>query len=481
VDHCPLCGQNVDAAELAARVSTALTELLEQSTRLEAAREGLERLRDELAGAVTDRRALHARAGSAGVEIPPPPAVPESLSAEVALEGAGLIDARDAKIFCDAIAHWDETAKAAVASAPVESETSDTRRNQLAMLADLAAQIQAWRSAASEQERLKRALALAERVYEAYQARQKEQLEEILTSISERVAQIYEGLHPGENLGGITVEPWTAKGIELAVDFHGRRQRPPHGVLSESHLNSLAIALFLAMAQTFNEQIRFLVLDDVINSFDIEHRGQLAALLTESFDDWQLIVLTHDHQFFENLSRRAPAWKRLEITSWSYDAGPRTTKYESVGILGEARDRLDHGDANGAATKARRALEELLQEICERLRAELPFRRGTANDRRELGELFKGVRRALKEHAKPMLKTVEPLLKNLEADVQATLNVEAHASRGKSAGREVETALERIARLDGLWTCSECQTRVWHKGTPESSRCRCGKSVFPPT
>ena len=133
-----------------------------------------------------------------------------------------------------------------------------------------------------------------------------------------------------------------------------------------------------------------------------------------------------------------------------------------------------------AATKGRRALEELLQEVCEALWAPLPFRRGQANDRREIGELFIGLRRTLKEHAKSQLQAVEPILKHLEADVGATLNVAAHASRGRSGASEVKAALERIETLDALWSCPECRTRVWHKGTPDAARCRCGKSAFPP-
>ena len=173
--------------------------------------------------------------------------------------------------------------------------------------------------------------------------------------ISHRVAQIYSALHPGENLAeSVSIEPWTAKGVELAVEFYGSRQRPPHGVLSESHLNSLAIALFLAMAEEFNTQLGFLLLDDVINSFDVEHRGRLAELLADGFTDWQIIVLTHDQQFFEHLSRRAPSWRKLELTSWSYDSGPRTTRYETSGILAAARERLGSGDVHGAAAKARR-------------------------------------------------------------------------------------------------------------------------------
>ena len=171
------------------------------------------------------------------------------------------------------------------------------------------------------------------------------------------MAQIYSALHPGEDLDAVSIEPWTAKGVELAINFYGSRQRPPHGVLSESHLNSLAIALFLAMAESFNEQIGFLILDDVINSFDVEHRGRLAELLADGFADWQLIVLTHDQQFFEHLSRRAPSWRKIEFTSWSHASGPRTTQYETAGMLagcpGATAKRRRSGRRNQSAPRAR--------------------------------------------------------------------------------------------------------------------------------
>ena len=44
--------------------------------------------------------------------------------------------------------------------------------------------------------------------------------------------------------------------------------------------------------------------------------------------------------------------------------------------------------------------------------------------------------------------------------------------------KQVDDLLE--AALDRLWSCPDCGTRVWHKGTPEASRCKCGKRVFPP-
>jgi energy-coupling factor transporter ATP-binding protein EcfA2 len=475
--RCPLCGQTVDDKNLARRIENALVEVMEASRDLERFRDPVVQQADDLETLHDKRLSIHSRALAMGLELPPLPEIPLSaIRDSVDALAPVKIDAITSAL--SEIRKWDRAAGKLARNA--SSPKTGTRDTQLVMLAALCQQVNAWRLAEQKVARARRALDLAERVFDAYQTKQKEDLTELLKRISSRVGQIYSALHPGEDLDAVTVEPWTAKGVELAIEFYGSRQRPPHGVLSESHLNSLAIALFLAMAESFNEQIGFLLLDDVINSFDVEHRGRLAELLADGFSRWQLIVLTHDQQFFEHLSRRAPSWRKLEFTSWSYASGPRTTQYETTSILRNARERLESGDVHGAATKARRALEELLQEVCEALWAPLPFRRGQANDKREIGELFKGVRRTLKERAKPLLESIEPLLKNLEADVGATLNVAVHGSRGRPGTSEVQAALERIAALDEQWSCPECRTRVWHRGNPEAGRCKCGLSSFPP-
>ena len=475
--RCPLCGQKMDDKTLARRIESALVEVMEASRDLERFRDPVAQQADDLEEAHDKRLSIHNRARVMALELPPVPDIPHAdLRRSVDALAAVEIDAITSAL--SEMRKWDRaTGAVAKKAAPASPSTRDT---QLVMLAALCQQVNAWQMAEKRAARARRALDLAERVFDVYQSKQKEDLTELLKRISRRVAEIYSALHSGEDLDAVSVEPWTAKGIELAIEFYGSHQRPPHGVLSESHLNSLAIALFLAMAENFNEQIGFLLLDDVINSFDVEHRGRLAELLADGFSAWQLIVLTHDQQFFEHLSRRAPSWRRLEFTSWSYASGPRTTQYETAGIIRTARERLERGDINDAAGKARRALEELLQEVCEALWAPLPFRRGQANDKREIGELFRGVRRTLKEQSKPMLESLEPLLKNLEADVGATLNVAVHASRGRPGAREVEAALERIAALDDKWSCPACRTRVWHRGTPEAARCKCGQSAYPP-
>jgi energy-coupling factor transporter ATP-binding protein EcfA2 len=474
--RCPLCGQAVDEEALARQIESALVEVLEASRDLERFRDPVVQQWEDLEAAREKRLSISNRARGMGMDLPSLPALPGTPLPD-SVDTLTPVDIRSITSYLSDIRKWD---RAAGKLARQASPEPDARNTQLVMLAALCQQVNAWRQAEKKAARAVRAFNLADTVFDAYQTKQKEDLAELLKQISRRVARIYSALHPGEDLDSVSIEPWTAKGVELAIEFHGSRQRPPHGVLSESHLNSLAIALFLAMAETFNEQLGFLLLDDVINSFDVEHRGRLAELLADGFADWQLIVLTHDQQFFEHLSRRAPWWRKLEFTSWSYASGPRTTRYQTSGILAAARERLESGDIQGAAAKARRALEELLQEVCEALWAPLPFRRGQANDKREIGELLQGLRRTLKERAKPTLESIEPLLRNLEADVAASLNVAVHASRGRPAASEVEAALQRISALDERWSCPACRTRVWHRGNADAGRCKCGQAVFPP-
>jgi len=476
--ECPLCGQAVIHSELTARIKNAVIGLRQASDVFESRREGVGSLIEATMRADGVLRSIRSRAEKHEIHLPEVPEAPSALRDLVSSRRPVPLEAlRD---YGKQVGTWHTSAKDVLESAV--QETGGERDSSRLALIRFCETARAWANATEGEQRASNAKTLADRVYKLYEKRQQANLSGVLEKISKRVAEIYETLHPGEGLSSVTVEPWTAKGLELAINFYGSRQRPPHGVLSESHLNSLAIAFFLAMAETFNETFRFLVLDDVVNSFDLEHRGALASLLASEYEDWQLIVWTHDPLFFEQLVRRAPSWTKLEFTSWSHEEGPRTAKYETGGMLAKARASLEAGDKTAAAMKGRRALEELLQEICHGIGASLPFRRGFSNDRREIGELIVGLRHTLKDHAKGMYQELKSLITNLEADVAAALNVEAHASMGQAANAEVAAALARIQEFDSKWTCGdqECNTRIFHRGDKTSAMCKCTKSRYPP-
>ncbi|MCY4616410.1 MAG: AAA family ATPase [Chloroflexi bacterium] len=476
-DRCPLCGQAVDLNRLATRVASELQELQDAAQALGSARSAAQRFVGDIRDAHSRRREISRVALRNGVELASVPSSPDAALASH-IESVSEMDNEDVRSFLKDLLTWDADALGTIESQIPPPSTE--REQALVQLGVIATEARAWRQAVASCGQTRVAFELADQIFKKSQNRLLRYVNEAIETVSSRVAEIYQLLHPEGGIGEVALETVGEKGAELAVEFHGHREIPPHRVLSESHLNSLGIALFLAMAESFNEKLGFLVLDDVVNSFDREHRGRLADLLVDEFEGTQLIVLTHDELFFTQLSRRAPAWTRTEFTSWLYEAGPRTRESHSARALERAQEAIDEGDRVVAAQQGRRALEEFLQEACETLEALLPFRRGYRNDRRTAEEVLKGFRRTVRRHSRPLYDQMSSFFGHIESDLQASLNVESHANQAGSSDQEVNDALSRISRLSEDFTCKTCETRVWHAGSSPAWRCRCGRSQFPP-
>ena len=476
--QCPLCGQVVDTADLRQRIATTLQELESAQRQLDLARKNIQQFVQKLRGVDQKRSSIFRHMQQQGIEIPENPPSPHD-DFDQLIETAAVINPAAVKEHQQAASAWQASALKALQTAI--PPPASTQEQALVNIGILHTRAQEWRSSKQAFDQSCFAFAIADRIFSHFQDRQRDYFKKIIEQISLRTAEIYRFLHVSEGVDHVAVETIGEKGAELSVKYYGKEEIPPHRVLSESHLNSLGLALFLAMAETFNNRIGFLVLDDVVSSFDREHRGRLAELLINDFADTQLIVLTHDELFFNRISVLGPSWIKEQFTSWSYERGPRTRRYDGEKLLSESSEALSSGDRIGAAQKGRRALEEFLQEACEALEALLPFRRGHKNDQRMAEEVMNGLRRTLRERAKPMYDKLRPLLQLLQADLQASLNVESHASQIGTSHQEINDALARIVCLRGHFTCDNCNTRIWHNGTPDHSRCKCGVKVFPPT
>jgi DNA repair exonuclease SbcCD ATPase subunit len=64
--------------------------------------------------------------------------------------------------------------------------------------------------------------------------------------------------------------------LNLLVDFAPSREGvPPAGYLSDSEIHSLALALRLAAIRQFNVGAPIIALDDIVTSYDADHRRSI--------------------------------------------------------------------------------------------------------------------------------------------------------------------------------------------------------------
>ena len=163
------------------------------------------------------------------------------------------------------------------------------------------------------------------------------------------------------------------RAVVLEIEFRGERIDQAYGYLSQSQLNSFGLAVFLASARIGNTAFPFLVLDDVINSFDAYKRPRLAELLRTEFSDFQLVVLTHDQVWWDRLARECPDWIRLRFSRYEPGSGPLCQ--EALSSLEEI-GRFIEDDRPELAGRSLGPLMELnLQEIAEGIEAYVAYNR----------------------------------------------------------------------------------------------------------
>jgi len=326
-----------------------------------------------------------------------------------------------------------------------------------------------------------RQISSLEKIHQEFEEKEREGLSRVLEAISKDVNEYFKFLHPGEDFDQIELVPTEGRGLEFRLKFYGRPISPPLKVLSESHLNSLGISLFLASAQCFNKTNSFLILDDVVSSFDINHRRSLARLLRKRFPDTQFLLFTHDYLWFDLLKQDLPSnhWLFKELAKWSHENGVEIIE-SPMSLRERIQYCLDTNDINGAANKCRTLIEGTLKQICEDLGVRLEYRSREGNDRREARELIDGLAAYLKANQSLREKENKLLFSDLKAD-QLLTNIGSHHRNLEAtslARGDIETTLTDIDEFEALFVCPDCNRPAKMSYSPRNSKlkqCECGK------
>ena len=161
--------------------------------------------------------------------------------------------------------------------------------------------------------------------------------------------------------------------IQLLINFAANRKDVvPSGYLSDSQIHTLALSLRLAAIRLFNTRFPVIVLDDIVSSYDAEHRKNIAAMLAKHLGHYQIVLVTLDERFFMLLQDHLPqnAWTFRRITELKPELGPIFHDHRTPDEVIQLR--LDSGES--AANEIRQAEEEWLLDICRGFRAKTIIR-----------------------------------------------------------------------------------------------------------
>jgi hypothetical protein len=302
-----------------------------------------------------------------------------------------------------------------------------------------------------------------ELVYGAFVNRQKEALDLLISRLSSDIDDFYQFMNPNEEIRHIqfaTIEKDDElTGLTIQFEFCNKMTAPPHKYFSESHLNCLGVAFFLASVKAFNKVNRFVILDDVISSFDSTHRKRFADMLNERFSQYQLIVLTHEPTWFEYMRNMVKGRNWIVTTvKWSKEKGTHID--EPIENLRERIERrIAVQDTPGLGNDIRKYLEHILKEIAFRLEVKVSFRFNEVNEDRMAYELLTELKGNVKNHAVNGLKndtTIDRLLSSLFIGSK-----ESHDSSFNAAIHDLKGFWRDVEDLESLLFCkaTSCKDR----------------------
>jgi energy-coupling factor transporter ATP-binding protein EcfA2 len=151
--------------------------------------------------------------------------------------------------------------------------------------------------------------------------------DQILHDIAGEVGRLYEAVHPGEGLNNVTLvlDPIKRASLEIATDFCGQKGSPPQAYFSDSHLDTLGLCVFLALAKQELPENTILVMDDVLGSVDEPHVDRLILMLYDEAAKFKHCVITTHYRPWKQKLRWG--WLKngqcqfVELTKWSLATG----------------------------------------------------------------------------------------------------------------------------------------------------------------
>lgn len=339
-----------------------------------------------------------------------------------------------------------------------------------------------WNQQSTNVARLEGLVAAISSLEQATRQEIKTRCESVINDISDDIKKMWSMLHPDEAIEDVRlyIPKETDKAIDIGLKFHGKELDSPRLTLSEGYRNSLGLCIFLAMAKRDAASDHAVILDDVVISLDRSHRGMIVDLIRQEFDSRQVIILTHDRDWYielrQQLDEKDWVFKSLlpyETPALGIRWSHKTTTFD------DARAQLK-GRPDSAGNDARKIMDVELALAAERLQIRLPFLRLDKNDRRLAHEFLErlvadgekcfqkeGPNYASFAEAIEAFKTTNKLLASWANRASHTFDLVAP---------EAAKLIEACEKCLEYFQCSKCRKKVWFADNKSSGdvQCQCG-------
>ncbi len=373
-----------------------------------------------------------------------------------------------------------------------QSELENTRKrvNNLTSIRQYVKTLDEKSVEAKQKESLSKRLQQAVDIVEA---KRKSYVESILSGIADQVDNLYQRIHSQKNIGQIKLklDERQRGSLVYGVAFGEQQDIQPQPYYSESHLDTLGLCIFLALAKRDNASRTLVVLDDVLGSVDQQHLEKtLDMLMKEAPAFAQTVITTHYRPLREQFrfaGQPSTPVQLIELRPWILDQGIRTGKTRLYAQELHQQLQEDYFRRDVIASQAGHLFERLLEFISRTYRCKVPH---IIEPRFSFGELASAPNKKLKDALKILRSgngnTEEiflgPLYDNLTQANQIRNLVGCHFNQwaGELADQDIRRMAELALEMADALICPHCGSLPTSDKSGSYWECHCKKTHLHP-
>lgn len=270
----------------------------------------------------------------------------------------------------DLTEEWFQTLKSNAQNLkPLSSFVSSTYENvqqQASLQRDLRRILAQRTSITREHNAYDEILAKAEVILDALKQTRIDYANQTLEAITSDFAELYSSIHPDEDLENIQLflNPRKNASAEFNGSFFGLENTSPVAYLSESHLDTLGLCLFLALQKRTDPSNTILFLDDAIASVDEAHMERLYKLILDQAPHFKHVIISSHYQPLRFKFRWGILTRKqvnfIELGKWSLSHGIALAKGPNSEINLLQKYLAEQDDPATIAAKSGIILEQAL-------------------------------------------------------------------------------------------------------------------------
>ena len=259
------------------------------------------------------------------------------------------------------------------------------------------------------------------------------------------------------------IKPSGSESLAIALaKFWSLQDVSAQALLSESFRNAFAVSVYLAAAQLYGGDAKFIILDDVTSSFDAGHQFHIMESIRTKFarpgqaGGPQVVILSHDtllEKLF-NKNGNEPDWQHIRL-----EGTAQTAVLQQTGAANRVRDaavtHLNAGQVEDGALRLRPYLEYKLLEIIGKVAIPVPVDFAMDDNKKQVQNCIAAIQAAVTLHKAANRLILTPQQETGLQTHMATItgNFLSHYATGSTQAFSAPSLLGVIAAIDAYAEC----------------------------